>query len=616
MDVDASDIEDENNNDNAATKKSKHRKRKEYMHDDDGHVAARKKLAERILLSLTRPSYIIGLGPKPLRLENRTRLCYLLRRLVKQHHWVEASGVLSAYMKGTLNDTSPFKNRFKFWVLLELLKHVENQSINPMQIKNLYDIWSKKIGSIKNWPIESRYVVHLELMLFCLARSNAGDAYQIALCLEQEKVDIDLVSKIIMGLTFYKLWYSSIPKEFQWRDSDQFDLQENSRMEGTSFSNEVGQSDTVETHMADSQFQCDLDASVMNDRKISREVGVNEDTAVFVEDDNHHTREKPDQTFQLQGFYLNSEERQGVGGPFSNSGGLTQDTLHALGGLDLWLFPLRFSNEDSFEEFMYRHRNPTTDYYKNAVKYLEQALDSNPSASAALLPLIQLLLIGGQVDKALTTLEKQCYNSFSVLPIRLRAALLERFDRNNPLLLHSCLEDILKKDPTCHDALRKLIKIHQNGDYSLKSLLEMIALHLDATDAEYSIWRVFSSCFYKQSLCEKDCMSTCSIQNENGQGQHCSFNRTPKVFTEGISGKSWRLRCRWWLTRHFSNRKLESDIETGDLQLLTYKAACASYMYGQEISYVSKAYSHLEKENYKDLLLFLNEQKGNSFGFY
>lgn len=91
----------------------------------------------------------------------------------------------------------------------------------------------------------------------------------------------------------------------------------------------------------------------------------------------------------------------------------------------------------------------------------------------------------------------------------------------------------------------------------------MIALHLDATDAEYSIWRVFSSCFYKQSLCEKDCMSTCSIQNENGQGQHCSFNRTPKVFTEGISGKSWRLRCRWWLTRHFSNRKLESDIETG-----------------------------------------------------
>lgn len=137
-----------------------------------------------------------------------------------------------------------------------------------------------------------------------------------------------------MGLTFYKLWYSSIPKEFQWRDSDQFDLQENSRMEGTSFSNEVGQSewhDSVETHMADSQYQCDSDASVMNDRKISRDVGFNEDRGVFMEVDVNHNREKPDQNFHSQGFYLNSEEHEGMGDPFPNSGGHTQDTLYDLG---------------------------------------------------------------------------------------------------------------------------------------------------------------------------------------------------------------------------------------------------------------------------------------------
>ncbi|KAG5010405.1 hypothetical protein JHK87_018920 [Glycine soja] len=34
-------------------------------------------------------------------------------------------------------------------VLLELLKHVENHSINTTQIKNLYDIWSKENGSMK-----------------------------------------------------------------------------------------------------------------------------------------------------------------------------------------------------------------------------------------------------------------------------------------------------------------------------------------------------------------------------------------------------------------------------------------------------------------------------------
>ena len=101
------------------------------------------------------------------------------------------------------------------------------------------------------------------------------------------------------------------------------------------------------------------------------------------------------------------------------------------------------------------------------------------------------------------------------------------------------------------------------GDYSLVSLLEMIALHLDATDAEYNTWKVFSSCFLRLSSYEEDCMSSCPIQNEDGHKQHFPLNKTPKIFTDGISGKSWRLRCRWWLTRHFSNSKLESEIEAG-----------------------------------------------------
>jgi hypothetical protein len=108
-------------------------------------------------------------------------------------------------------------------------------------------------------------------------------------------------------------------------------------------------------------------------------------------------------------------------------------------------------------------------------------------------------------------------------------------------------------------------------------------------------------------------MSTCY---ENGRVQHSSIRKTPKIFTEGISAKSWNLRCRWWLTRYFSNSKFESDIKTDDLQLLTYKAACALYMYGQEFNYVVKAYSHLKKENDKDLLLFLNGHKRNSYVIY
>jgi len=101
----------------------------------------------------------------------------------------------------------------------------------------------------------------------------------------------------------------------------------------------------------------------------------------------------------------------------------------------------------------------------------------------------------------------------------------------------------------------------------------MIALHLDVTDSEHNTWKVFSSCFLRLFSYEEDCMSSCPIQTEHGHKQHRSFNKPPKIFTDGTSGKSWYLRCRWWITRHFSNSKLESEIESGiiiSLEWLNY----------------------------------------------
>ncbi|XP_058779567.1 uncharacterized protein LOC131653446 [Vicia villosa] len=626
MEVDTLDViphDPYNDNDIDATPKKSARlgKRKNYTHDDTSQLSARKKKEMRIRLSLTKPSYVLGLSPEPLRSEHRRRLQYLLRKLVNQQDWVGASGVISVYLKGTLKDSSISKNRFKYWTLLELLKHVGYRSMNRMMI---YDLWSKKIGSLKcrstkTWEVESRGAVHLEHMLFNLMQGDAETAYQLSECIEQEKADIDPVSKITLGLTFYERWYSSIPEEFQWRDLDQVDGQENSRMEGTSFSNKVRQSEwrnTVESHMTDSQTQCYSDSSVMNNRQMSKDVGPSNDMIVPMNVKANHKREKPRQIFQPRDFYLGSDENQVTGDPFSNSGGHTQEILNALGRLDLWLLPLRFENVNGLLEFMIMHRNQFNENYKNAVEYFQLALNSTSFASAALLPLIQLLLIGGQVNDALTLLEQQCDNSYPVLPIRLRVILLEHFDRNNSLLIQSCYEDILKKDPTCCDSLAKLITMHQEGDYSLESLLEMIALHLDATDAEHNTWKVLAICFSKLSLHEEDILSTCSIQKDKVQGLQHSSRETPKIFTEGISAKSWNLRCRWWQTKYFSNSKFESNIKTGDLRLLTYKAACALYMYGQEFSYVVKAYSHLERENNKDLLLFLAEHKRNSYGIY
>lgn len=54
----------------------------------------------------------------------------------------------------------------------------------------------------------------------------------------------------------------------------------------------------------------------------------------------------------------------------------------------------------------------------------------------------------------------------------------------------------------------------------------------------------------------------------------------------------------------------------GDMQLLAYKAASSSYMYGQDFHYFVKVYSYLEKENNKDLLCFLDTHRHYSHGIY
>ncbi|XP_054812382.1 uncharacterized protein LOC129313375 [Prosopis cineraria] len=596
------------------------RKRKSKGVANDDPMDKEEKLVKRIILSLTKPSYVLGLCPDKLRTENQCRLRAILQRLIKQQNWVEASGALSVYLQATVKENSPFENQFKFGVLLEFLKHAENNPINPTRIKNIYDVWMRKNGSRKDWPVENRFAVHLEFIFFLIMQGNMEEAYQAVLCLKQENgSDHDPMASMIMGLVFYELWYSGIPKEYQWRDLDQTDSPRTSYIEGDKFSNQHGQSEwhnTVETHIGEAFYKCDSNSSVFNNKKISMDAGIDQDTSVPKVINDDPQKEKPPSNFQPQGFYMDSEEDAENRDSGLNNRFHMQDasSLYALEGLDSGLLPLHLPDHNSLENFIFIHNKLLNDYYREAVKYLQIALDSTPTALAALLPLIQLLLIGGQVDEALKILEKQCCTSASALPFRLKAILLERLKSNDSLLLGRCFGDALKKDQTCYESLAKLVKMHLNGNYDVESLVEMIALHLDATDSDHNTWKVFASCFFILFSNEEDCMSSCLNGSKDERKEHLGSlpSRTPAIFTT----RPWRVRCRWWKRRHFGSKNLESEIQAGDLQLLTYKAACASYIYGREIPYVVKSYSHLEKQDEKDLLGFLDNHSHNSYGFY
>ncbi|KAL7249633.1 hypothetical protein ACSBR1_011759 [Camellia fascicularis] len=596
---------------------------------DARYSRTQSRLVKRILLSVTKPSYTLAIGSEKVRVKNLARLRRILSKLVRRHNWEEASGVLSVLLKGTGNEKSPPKNRSKYWVAMELLQHKQKDRINSTKIQHVYEIWMKRIGSMKNRPMKDRFTVQLEFILFCLKQGNVQDAHQAAISLMQQcEFGSDPISNMVVGLTFCHLWLSAIPKELQLRDSDESYTPVQSEMSGMSFNvsaenseghDEVDIQQAETSFQADSSFQANSDTSVRNDKDVARNVDVELHREVSMELDENLQRETTYENYQSQGFYMNSADDSGHEKSFSNHGDDMQfaSTFNAH-GLDSWLLPLRSSHSNkNLEDFIYSHREMLNDYYKGAVKYLRLALYSTLPVYEALLPLVQMLLLGNHIDEAINELEKFGHNSEAALPLRAKASLLDHFDSANNVKLSTCFEDILKKDPTCSHSLAKLVNMHQKGDYNPQQLLEMIALHLDATYAESNIWKEFASCFLKIYGCEEDRMSVCLNGNEgvNNQGYSICFNRIPKIFTDGISGKAWKFRCRWWLTRHFSHNILRSEIAAGDLELLTYKAASASRIYGQEFGYVVNACTCLE-ENDRHLFLFLRMHMQNSIGFY
>ncbi|XP_021856774.1 uncharacterized protein [Spinacia oleracea] len=120
------------------------------------------------------------------------------------------------------------------------------------------------------------------------------------------------------------------------------------------------------------------------------------------------------------------------------------------------------------------------------------------------------------------------------------------------------------------------------GEYAPERLVEMIALHLEATYGDHTSWREFALCLFELSHCEEDRMSMCvdEEQVESGNLHTIQFCTTPASMLQGVSGKAWKFRCKWWLNRHFSKHILASEMEEDELQVMTYKAACASHLYG------------------------------------
>lgn len=581
-------------------------------------IDSKKKALKGIQLSISKPSYNLQRGRetlstdlKSLRWLHRNRLCGFLRKLMRRHNWDEVSGVLSVLLRSTCKDRSPARNRTKYLAALELLKHTDCESSVNKKFQHVFETWMRKLSTSRGWQTKDRFLVQLEFILFCLTQGKTEDANQAVIWLMQEREFTDNpISNLVVGLAFCQDWYDTLCKECPTLDLSGFKAPNQSEMSepALEMSFENPRSRVADEFQEDNYTANYSDTSVRNDK----EMECDEHKKVSIDVGNH--RETPHSFQKPQSFYVHSdesEEHEEV--TFSGHASI----LFAQ-GLEPWLLASRvLYSVKSIDEFLDLQKKVHNESYKGALKYLRAALNSTPPTLEALFPLVQMLLLGDKVKEALDAVEKfTC--SDTALYARLKASLLEHFDSNNHIYLSMCFEDALKKDPACTHSLTRLLCLHQHGDYSAEKLLQMVALHLDATYAECNMWKEFASCFLKLSLSEEDRISTCFAGNgETLQGQSKNFNKKPVIVVESVMGKEWILRCKWWQTRHFSQSVLVLEFEAGDMQLLTYKAASACHLYGRDSEYVKKVLDRLEKDrNNSDMFSFLQFHMQNSVGFY
>lgn len=113
------------------------------------------------------------------------------------------------------------------------------------------------------------------------------------------------LSYMVLGLTFYQLWYSKFLKEINCEDAGQLDSPSQSNTSGTRFSNQVG---SIYSHETRTIMRHDSETSIMNDKRISMEFEKNQDRAVSMD---KLERENLPQLSNPFGFSVSSDENPG-----------------------------------------------------------------------------------------------------------------------------------------------------------------------------------------------------------------------------------------------------------------------------------------------------------------
>ncbi|GJN11977.1 hypothetical protein PR202_ga30217 [Eleusine coracana subsp. coracana] len=328
--------------------------------------------------------------------------------------------------------------------------------------QKLFDVWMRKLTWLPTSP--KKDLVKLELALFYLSQGKIDNAYNTTRSLiSREGLKTEPILNLIHGLISYDKWYSGLPKDMQVEELDVYNVSS-----------------------ANSMATDGCEASDLLDNS--------DDSSLRVHDD--------------ASSHACSSER------------LLEKSL-----LPLRLNPATEISNDCFDSY-WRYKSAPNSFYEDAEKCLRLALHSNPPVMAALLPLIQLLLLGDKLKDALNELQSICNSSSTALPFRLRGRLLECFDENQVLTISCCYEEALRIDATCSYSIERLITMHRK-ETSLDALTTMSDADGDPDDLSNStkLDHILAQ-LTTINLC-LDCHDFCITRTEKAQARDNSAHQPP-----------------------------------------------------------------------------------------
>ncbi|KAJ7528726.1 hypothetical protein O6H91_15G016000 [Diphasiastrum complanatum] len=510
----------------------------------------------------------------PLEVTHKAKLRRLLSSFVLEHKWSEAAGVLSVLLP-TISDKDNLqanRTKFYFWSAMEVWRQLETPSENMLRIRRLFNLLQSKSHKRRRFK-RSRGEAEIELALYLMNQGDLDGAYNVS----RPVVDVppfrdDPATQLCHGLILHKLWYKKVIEDIKMEDLDNHDAAQN----------KIGV----------------LLEGGEEDRRPKKEI-----------------IEWP--RFSPKDSYDDKDVVIEVG----NKEFLERAIILSSPGLSELLFPVHLSSKHNNLPYIVPMKKlAVQDIHNRAVKHLQIALAGARDAPLALLPLVQLLLAIGDIEGAYLEIEECCKASNAILPFSIKALLLESLAQKDTRKLSHCYKEIIRRNPSSEEAIQPVLNLHAAGAYDTVSLIENISQHLDVKEGVTLVWYKLSACFLAiENKCGtserkgKNHVTPCP-ENEpffkiSDMGQfadsdeHASESSLTSVCKR--LHKIFVSRKDHWSSKHFFVNYPELELDKGDKHRITYKAACATHLYGPESSYVTAAYSFLKKKRADDLLALL-----------